>query len=264
MPHGGPGCARHAPGVRSGPGAGGDGGEPRLLVQLLRQQDLVRRTPQRQRPRRRHRDHRRDRPDPRRSDARSRCRADLLGQPHRKQDLVRQSGRQRCRRRPRHRRRHGGQAERGGDRPRCGPDLLGEHRQQPDLVREAGRQRRRRKPHDHRRDVGLPPVPRLVKAPVPVAGPTVTGSSQPGSVLSCSTQGAWAPDLLGAFLYRSPARYAFQWTRNGADISGAGGSEHVANVPGAYRCRVTASNAAGRDTQTSGPSRWPTPSHPAT
>ncbi len=97
-----------------------------------------------------------------------------------------------------------------------------------------------------------PQLPAVLKAPVAAGSPAITGGPQLRSVLSCSAQGAWAPDLLGAFLYRAPASYAFQWTRNGADIAGAQDSKLTADVPGAYRCRVTAANLAGNDTQTSG------------
>ena len=36
-----------------------------------------------------------------------------------------------------------------------------------------------------------------------------------GKELTCKN-GTWAPDLLGAFLYRAPASFAYQWTLNGA------------------------------------------------
>jgi hypothetical protein len=71
-----------------------------------------------------------------------------------------------------------------------------------------------------------------------------------GSVLSCS-QGAWAPDLLGSFLYRAPQGFAYQWSLGGADIAGATQNFHTAAAPGSYACRVTAKNQAGSTPQTS-------------
>jgi hypothetical protein len=68
--------------------------------------------------------------------------------------------------------------------------------------------------------------------------------------LSCS-HGAWAADLPGSFLYRAPHSFAYQWRLNGADIGGATAQTHVPTGPGSYSCRVTASNAAGSDTQIS-------------
>jgi hypothetical protein len=68
--------------------------------------------------------------------------------------------------------------------------------------------------------------------------------------LSCS-RGTWAADLPGSFLYRAPHSFAYQWRLNGADIGGATASTHVLTGPGSYSCRVTASNAAGSDTQMS-------------
>jgi hypothetical protein len=57
--------------------------------------------------------------------------------------------------------------------------------------------------------------------------------------------------VLRSFLYRAPQRTAYQWTRNGADIYGATDIYYTAFAPGDYRCRVTASNAAGSTAQTS-------------
>jgi hypothetical protein len=78
----------------------------------------------------------------------------------------------------------------------------------------------------------------------------IAGGSVTGSALSCS-QGTWAPDLLGAFLYRAPAGFAFRWSRDGVDLSGATTSALTADEPGSYRCTVTASNFAGSSSQTS-------------
>jgi DNA-binding beta-propeller fold protein YncE len=92
----------------------------------------------------------------------------------------------------------------------------------------------------------------LLKAPVAAGAPAVTGGSTVGSVLSCS-RGTWTPDLVGSFLYRAPRSFAYRWSVNGADISGATARTYTASAPGDYRCRVTASNAAGGASQTSTP-----------
>src|SRR5205823_294515 len=83
--------------------------------------------------------------------------------------------------------------------------------------------------------------PALLKLPAAAGAPAVTGG---GSVLSCS-RGTWSPDLVGSFLYRAPHSFAYRWSVNGADISGASASTYTASAPGDYRCRVTASNPAG-------------------
>ena len=90
----------------------------------------------------------------------------------------------------------------------------------------------------------------LLRAPLTLASPTVAGGARVGSLLSCS-RGAWAGDLLGAFLYRAPQRFAYRWIRNGADISGATGSSYHAAMGGKYSCRVSAANAAGVSSRTS-------------
>ena len=92
--------------------------------------------------------------------------------------------------------------------------------------------------------------PALLKAPVAAGSPTITGGSTPGSVLSCS-QGSWAPDLVESFLYRAPQSYAYTWTRNETQISGATTSSITATSAGQYACQVTASNHAGPTRQTS-------------
>jgi hypothetical protein len=94
--------------------------------------------------------------------------------------------------------------------------------------------------------------PALLKPPAAAGAPVVTGGSALGSVLSCS-QGTWAPDLVGSFLYRAPHSFAYRWSVNGAAISGASASTYTASEPGDYRCRVTASNPAGGTSQTSAP-----------
>ena len=95
-----------------------------------------------------------------------------------------------------------------------------------------------------------PVMAALLKSPLGAGAPTITGGTEPGSVLSC-TRGSWEPDLLGARLYRVPASFNYQWTLDGADIAGATASSHTADREGTYRCRVTAANAAGSSSQTS-------------
>lgn len=94
--------------------------------------------------------------------------------------------------------------------------------------------------------------PVLLKSPSGAGLPAISGGTAVGSSLSCST-GSWAPDAVPEFLYRAPQAFAYQWSLNGADIAGASQSSTVANVPGEYRCRVTAWNHAGSAVQTSAP-----------
>jgi sugar lactone lactonase YvrE len=92
----------------------------------------------------------------------------------------------------------------------------------------------------------------LLRSPAGVGAPLVSGGSSVNSLLSCS-QGSWAPDPLEALLYRAPASFAYQWSLNGADILGATSSSYGTTAPGTYSCRVTATNQAGSDSQTSAP-----------
>ncbi len=88
-----------------------------------------------------------------------------------------------------------------------------------------------------------------LRAPLGVTAPAISGGGQVGQ-LACS-QGGWAPDLLGAFLYRAPQGFAYQWQLNGTDIPGAMASSYTPTSAGSYACRVTASNQAGSTSQTS-------------
>src|SRR2546429_2844 len=76
----------------------------------------------------------------------------------------------------------------------------------------------------------------LLRAPVGLAPPTVSGGASAGSRLSCS-RGGWAGDLVGAFLYRAPRSFAYQWTRDGAAIPHARASSYTPTPGGRYRCR---------------------------
>jgi DNA-binding beta-propeller fold protein YncE len=94
--------------------------------------------------------------------------------------------------------------------------------------------------------------PALLRAPSGTGAPQISGSSIAGSVLSCSP-GSWAPDVLASFFYRAPQSIAYQWSRDGADIAGATESSYTPSLSGDYRCRETATNAAGSTSQTSDP-----------
>jgi 6-phosphogluconolactonase (cycloisomerase 2 family) len=96
-----------------------------------------------------------------------------------------------------------------------------------------------------------PNFPALLEGPLGTGVPQVTGGTSAGSTLSC-TKGSWASDMLSALLYRAPRSFAFQWTFNGADITGATAGTYMAPSAGSYACRVTASNQAGSSSQTSG------------
>lgn len=88
----------------------------------------------------------------------------------------------------------------------------------------------------------------LLKSPVNTVHPEISGGAKVGRELTCQ-KGTWAPDLLGAFLYRAPASFAYQWTRNGSNI--ATGITFTPTAAGDYTCTVTATNQAGSTSQTS-------------
>ena len=93
----------------------------------------------------------------------------------------------------------------------------------------------------------------VLKTPENTQPPAITGGSQVGQELTCS-KGDWEPDLLGAFLYRAPAEFDFQWQKVGdGDIPGETASTFTPTDPGDYTCTVTANNPAGSDSQTSDP-----------
>jgi hypothetical protein len=91
----------------------------------------------------------------------------------------------------------------------------------------------------------------LLRAPSGTGAPSVSGDAKAGAPLSCSA-GSWAPDLLPSFLYRAPRSFAYQWLRDGAEVGGAQEATFTPSEPGAYACRVTATNHAGAGAQTSG------------
>ncbi len=92
----------------------------------------------------------------------------------------------------------------------------------------------------------------VLKAPAPADPAEPPEISEGfGGQLTCS-QGSWAPDLLGAFLYRAPAEFDFQWQKVGdGDIPGEMASTFMPTDPGDYTCTVTATNQAGSASQTS-------------
>jgi hypothetical protein len=101
-------------------------------------------------------------------------------------------------------------------------------------------------------DLNTPGFPVLLKRATGTGDPVVTGGSAAGSTLSCS-QGTWASDPTGAFLYRPTGTITRQWSRDGTDIPGATASSLSASSDGDYRCRETSTNQAGSASQTSAP-----------
>ncbi|MDX6622667.1 MAG: hypothetical protein QOE75_599 [Solirubrobacterales bacterium] len=96
-----------------------------------------------------------------------------------------------------------------------------------------------------------PQDPVLIKPPFASAPPAITrGTGTAKAQLTCPT-GTWAADASGAFVYRAPRTYAYQWTRGGAPLSGAVGSALTATSPGSYACTITATNQAGSAASTS-------------
>jgi len=76
--------------------------------------------------------------------------------------------------------------------------------------------------------------------PVNTVAPAVTGTTGLGDTLT-ATSGTWTG-------YPASFTYAYQWTRNGVDISGATANTRViatADSGAALVCRVTATNATG-------------------
>ena len=81
-------------------------------------------------------------------------------------------------------------------------------------------------------------------SPVNTVAPVASGTTTVGSTLSCTT-GTWT---------NSPTSYAYQWLRNGANISGATSSTYLtvtADGGTSIRCTVIATNVHGSGTATS-------------
>ena len=92
-----------------------------------------------------------------------------------------------------------------------------------------------------------PQDPVIVRSPTGTGAPQVT---QAKAALSCS-QGTWAPDYAGAFLYQAPVSYSYQWFLNGQPVAGATAASFTATTAGSYTCAVTGKNPTGTATQTS-------------
>jgi DNA-binding beta-propeller fold protein YncE len=93
----------------------------------------------------------------------------------------------------------------------------------------------------------------LLEKPANVAAPNVSGTPSAGHNLSCSN-GGWAPDLLGAFLYRAPQDYSYEWQRDNVAISGQTASTYAVqsgDTGHVIKCRVTAQNGGGSADSTS-------------
>jgi hypothetical protein len=97
---------------------------------------------------------------------------------------------------------------------------------------------------------GAPQYLALLVTPAAVSAPVTAGGPRLGSLLTCS-QGQWAADVPGAFLYLAPRFFAYQWNVDGHPIAGANTNGYTAAVAGAYTCAVSAANAAGASAQTS-------------
>ncbi|HWA55519.1 MAG TPA: hypothetical protein VG816_15220 [Solirubrobacterales bacterium] len=93
-----------------------------------------------------------------------------------------------------------------------------------------------------------PQDPVIIKSPSGTGAPAVTRDSKTRSLLACS-QGSWAADFYGAFVYQAPRSYAYQWTRNGTAIAGATATSYPAQSAGSYACTVTATNQTGSASQ---------------
>ncbi|MEZ5155074.1 MAG: Ig-like domain-containing protein [Solirubrobacterales bacterium] len=101
--------------------------------------------------------------------------------------------------------------------------------------------------------ISKPNLPAILKTPAATAPPEVSGGAQPGTALDCSA-GTWAGDSIEALMYRAPeGSLSYRWTRDGADLPGAGSDSITATEDGTYRCVVTATNAAGSTSISSAP-----------
>ena len=98
--------------------------------------------------------------------------------------------------------------------------------------------------------VNGPQDPNILKSPAGTAVPVVSKDPKARSQLTCS-QGTWAADFAGGFVYQAPRTLAYQWTRNGAAVATATASAFNATSAGSYACQVTAANQAGTASQTS-------------
>jgi hypothetical protein len=99
-----------------------------------------------------------------------------------------------------------------------------------------------------------PQFPSLLEKPLNTRAPQITGTPVVGNDLHCSN-GGWAPDDVGALLYRMhTGAFTYAWLRNGVVIGGQTASTYTvrpADVGKGLRCRVTAKNAAGQTAKAS-------------
>jgi DNA-binding beta-propeller fold protein YncE len=92
----------------------------------------------------------------------------------------------------------------------------------------------------------------LLRAPLGTGAPQVSGGAGLGQSLSCGP-GNWAADLVTGLLYRAPQSFTYQWTLDGAPLTGATTNSVFVSSPGEYRCEAIAANAAGSTSQASIP-----------
>ena len=92
-----------------------------------------------------------------------------------------------------------------------------------------------------------PVWPVILAYPGPMTLPVISGRHKPGSVLTCAN-GEWMPDHPGSFLFQAPEPqgFSYEWERNEKTVPGATASTIRANKVGKYKCRVYATNGAGR------------------
>jgi len=95
-----------------------------------------------------------------------------------------------------------------------------------------------------------PQDPVILKSPTGTGAPVISRSTAVRAALSCS-DGTWAADFAGSFVYQAPRTFAYQWSLDGAAVPGATASTYMASAPGSYACTVTATNQTGAASQTS-------------
>jgi len=98
--------------------------------------------------------------------------------------------------------------------------------------------------------ISRPNLPVILKVPAAIAAPQISGGTQTGATLSCSS-GSWAGDVIEALAYRAPQSITYRWTLDGADVPGGTTDTLTADAGGNYRCHVTATNVAGSTEQSS-------------
>ncbi len=95
-----------------------------------------------------------------------------------------------------------------------------------------------------------PVLPALLKTPLGIGAPKLSGGPGYRARLSCS-QASWAPDQNQSRLFQAPTSSSFRWSRFGKKIKGAKKRRYRSHTVGAYRCSVTGENPAGKARQTS-------------